>query len=106
MGGDCSQKLLPRRGTHSSLGRSKRPAQCKINTLSQRPTPGPKPVSLVFFFPRRGGAVVPAALDPFFRNQFVFSRTSCLSQAPSASSIFLWLAVRHLGRWEPPRSEV
>ena len=37
MGGDDSQKLLPRRGLHSSPGR-KPPAHCKINTLTQRPS--------------------------------------------------------------------
>ena len=30
MGGDDSQKLLPWRGIHSSPGRSKPPAHCKI----------------------------------------------------------------------------
>jgi hypothetical protein len=38
MGGDDSQKLLPWRGIHSSPGRSKPPARCKINTLTQRPS--------------------------------------------------------------------
>ena len=32
-----SQRLLPRRGTHSSPGRSKPPAHCEIITLTQRP---------------------------------------------------------------------
>lgn len=41
MGGDDSQKLLPWRGAYSSPGRSKPPAHCEINTLTQMPeTPG------------------------------------------------------------------
>ena len=36
MGGDDSQKLLPRRGTYSSRGRSKPPAFSNINALAQR----------------------------------------------------------------------
>src|SRR5204863_520998 len=36
MGGVDSQKLLPRRGIHSPLGRSKPPAHCEINTLAQK----------------------------------------------------------------------
>jgi hypothetical protein len=36
MGGDDSQKLMPWRGIHSSLGRCKPPAHCKIDTLAQR----------------------------------------------------------------------
>jgi hypothetical protein len=36
MGGDDSQKLLPRRGMYSSPGRRKPPAHCKINTLAKR----------------------------------------------------------------------
>jgi hypothetical protein len=35
MGGDDSQKLLPWRGAYSSPGRSKPPAPCRINTLTQ-----------------------------------------------------------------------
>ena len=35
MGGDCSQKLRPRRGMYSSPGHSKPPAHCKLNTLTQ-----------------------------------------------------------------------
>lgn len=38
MGGDDSQKLLPRRGAYSSPGRSKPPAFSNINTLAQRPS--------------------------------------------------------------------
>lgn len=37
MGGDDSQKLLPRRGIHSSPGRSKHPAHYRINTLTKVP---------------------------------------------------------------------
>jgi hypothetical protein len=34
MGGDDSQKLLPWRGMHSSPGRNKAPAQCRIKCSS------------------------------------------------------------------------
>jgi hypothetical protein len=35
MGGDDSQKLMPRRGIYSSPGRSKPPAHSKINTVTK-----------------------------------------------------------------------
>ena len=35
MGGDHSQKLLPWRGIRSSPGRSKPPAHCEINTVTE-----------------------------------------------------------------------
>ena len=35
MGGDCSQKLLPRRGMHSSPGRSRPSDQYEINCIAK-----------------------------------------------------------------------
>jgi len=60
-GGHCSQKLLLRRGLHSSPGRSRSSDRYEINTLSQRSDArGPWPLRRSLF-PRRGGAVVTPA---------------------------------------------
>ena len=48
MGGHCSQKLLLRRGSHSSPGRYECPAQRETKTLSQRRNPAPTRGGLQF----------------------------------------------------------
>ena len=50
MGGECSQKLRPWRGIHSSQGLYKRPLQLRINTLAQRPGVCPQSVPAIFLF--------------------------------------------------------
>ena len=57
MGGHDSQRLLPRRGIHSSPGRRKPPAHYRINNLTQtRNLDLPRPL------PTRLGAIVPWAI--------------------------------------------
>jgi hypothetical protein len=77
MGGDCSQKLRPWRGADSSPGRSKPPAQSKINTLSENLARGF--TLLAFLFPDEGGAVLKVA--------------SCFSLKPVSQRVYPYAAV-------------
>jgi hypothetical protein len=55
MGGECSQKLRPRRRIHSSLGRNNIRLSRESTLYLKDLAPGPKPVSGPFLFAAKRG---------------------------------------------------
>ncbi len=68
MGGHCSQKLLPRRGLHSSPGRSRSSDQYEINnSIAKIGSPATSSLRRSLFPASGGAAVTPADRSPSSR---------------------------------------
>jgi hypothetical protein len=95
MGGDCSQKLLLRRGWHSSPGRSRSSDQYAIHNFIAKMVPADSSFSRRLFFSAYSGADVSLPWD-------LFSRTSSFFLLPVSQYLLFETSSTAAGVRSPP----
>ena len=105
MGGDCSQKLLLRRGWHSSPGRSRSSDQYAIHNSIAKMVPADSSFSRRLFFSAYSGADVSLPWDLSFPEPVLFSycrSVSIFSLKPVPPQPVSGRRHRTLAAWSPP----